>query len=142
MKDALKYLGFRLAVTWASQRSEGDSKGCSLGIPDSVRFSEGWLLGLNDGCDVGQSETEGLSEGRLLGAELINCNSDGIADEGQSVTDGSSLGTELGLDEGSVHGRPEILGLLFRTDDGWPLTELVLEGNVLGMLEIEGHREG
>ena len=113
-----------------------------LGIPDSVRFSEGWLLGLDDGCDDGQSETEGLSEGRLLGAELINCNSDGIADEGQSVTDGSSLGTELGLDEGSVHGRPEILGLLFRTDDGWPLTELVLEGNVLGMLEIEGHREG
>ena len=97
---------------------------------------------MNDGCDVGQSETEGLSEGRLLGAELINCNSDGIADEGQSVTDGSSLGTELGLDEGSVCRRPEILGLSYGTDDQCLLTDGVLEGNVLGMLEIEGLAEG
>ena len=112
-----------------------------LGTPDSVRFSEGWLLGLNDGCDVGQSETEGLSEGRLSRAELINCNSDGIADEGQSVTDNNSLGTELGLDEGFVHGRPEILGLSLDTDDGCPLPDGVLEGNVLNMLEIEGREE-
>ena len=113
-----------------------------LGIPDSVRFSEGWLLGLNDGCDVGQSETEGLSEGRLSRAELINCNSDGIADEGQSVTDGSSLGTELGLDEGSVDGRPEMLGLSLGNEDGRPLIDGVSEGCPLGMLDIEGLKEG
>jgi len=44
---------------------------------------------------VGQSETEGFIDGWLLGTVLIDGDSEGI-DEGQSVTDGASLGIELG----------------------------------------------
>ncbi len=62
---------------------------------DSEGFIDGWLLGADDGCVVGQSEAEGCSDGWLLGAALMDGDSEGIAD-GQSVTDGISLGTELG----------------------------------------------
>ena len=37
---------------------------------------------------------------------------------GKSVTDGASLGLELGCDEGIADGRPETLGLSLGIEDG------------------------
>ena len=76
---------------------------------DDEGLVDGILLGLVDGCDVGQSEDDGCSEGWLLGAELVDGDPEGI-EEGQSVTDGASLGPRLGADEGMDDGCADKVG--------------------------------
>ena len=63
--------------------------------------------------------------------------SDGI-DVGQSVTDGASLGLELGSDEGIADGRPETLGLSLGMDDG----EVEILGASEGCIEARGYQGG
>mmetsp|Transcript_14857 Transcript_14857/g.32266 ORF Transcript_14857/g.32266 Transcript_14857/m.32266 type:complete len:101 (+) Transcript_14857:506-808(+) len=88
-------LGLSLGCNVGQSEIEGCSEGWPLGILDNEGFMDGLVLGWYDGWDVGQSETEGFIECWLLGAVLIDGGPDGI-DVGQSVTDGASLGFELG----------------------------------------------
>lgn len=88
-------LGAMLSLV-GSILSDGGTFCDGVGRSEVEGLVEGLVIDLDVGCDVGQSEIEGRQEGRLVGSVLTPEGGSEYVTVGESVTNGTMLGLELG----------------------------------------------